>query len=108
MLWTICENATTAIAGVCCQLSNAYLNSSNVNVLLAGRNVIVSRLATLVRMCDQKEVSKYNLLTASYLDQIFSTLEGCELYSSNSLGGMQEVNYDATIMPRGVIVPTIK
>ena len=42
------KNATAAIAGVCRQLSNAYLNSSNVNVLLAGRNVIVSRLATLV------------------------------------------------------------
>ena len=43
------KNATAAIAGVCRQLSNAYLNSSNVNVLLAGRNVIVSRLATLVK-----------------------------------------------------------
>jgi hypothetical protein len=59
-------------------------------------------------MCDQKEVSKYNLLTAFYLDQNFSTLEGCDLHNSNPLAGMQEVNYDATIMPRGVIVPTIK
>ena len=43
-----CKNVPPAIAGVCRQLSNAYLNSSNVNVLLAGRTVIVSRLATLV------------------------------------------------------------
>ena len=42
------QNATAAIAGVCRQLSKAYLNSSNVNVLLAGSNVIVARLATLV------------------------------------------------------------
>ena len=42
------QNPTTAIAGVCRQLSNAYLNFSNVNVLLASRNVIVTRLATLV------------------------------------------------------------
>ena len=65
-------------------------------------------MPSLLRMCDQKEVSKYNLLTAFYLDHIFSTLEGCELYSSNPLGGMQEVNFDATIMPHGVIVPTIE
>ena len=57
-------------------------------------------------MCDQKEVSKYNLLTASYLDENLSTLEGCETYGSNPLAGMGAVNYDATIMPRGVIVPT--
>ena len=63
-------------------------------------------MPSLLRMCDQKEVFKYNLLTASYLDQIFSTLEGCDLYNSNPLAGMQEVNYDSTIMPRGVIVPT--
>jgi hypothetical protein len=63
-------------------------------------------MPSLLRMCDQNEVSKYNLLTASYLDQNFSTLEGCELYNSNPLAGMQEVNYDSTIMPRGVIVPT--
>ena len=63
-------------------------------------------MSSLLRMCDQKEVSKYNLLTASYLDQIFSTLKGCELYRFNPLAGMQEVNYDATNMPRGVIFPT--
>jgi hypothetical protein len=64
-------------------------------------------MPSLLRMCDQKEVSKYNLLTASYLDQNFSTLEGCDDYASNPLAGMGAVNYDATIMPRGVIVPTI-
>ena len=58
-------------------------------------------------MCDQKEVSKYNLLTASYLDHNFSTLEGCDDYASNPLAGMGAVNYVATIMPRGVIVLTI-
>jgi hypothetical protein len=42
------KNATAEIAGVFRQLSNAYFKSSNVNVLLTGRNVIVSRLATLV------------------------------------------------------------
>jgi hypothetical protein len=62
-------------------------------------------MGPLLRLCDQKEVSKYNLLTASYLDQNFSTLEGCEAYASNPLAGMGAVNYDATIMPRGVIVP---
>ena len=41
------QNSQPAIAGVCRQLPNAYLNFSNVNVLLAGRNVIVPRLATL-------------------------------------------------------------
>jgi hypothetical protein len=55
-------------------------------------------------MCDQKEVYKYNVLTASYLYPNFSTLEGCEAYGSNPLAGMVAVNYDATVMPRGVIV----
>jgi hypothetical protein len=41
------------------------------------------------------------------LDQIFSTLEGCDDYASNPLAGMGAVNYVATIMPRGVIVSTI-
>jgi hypothetical protein len=64
-------------------------------------------MPSLLRMCDQKEVSKYNLLTASYLDQNLSTLEGCEAYGSNPLAGMSAVNYDASIMLRGVIVPEI-
>ena len=46
--WKSCKNAPPAIAGVCRQPSKAYLNYSYVNVLLAGRNFIVSRLATLV------------------------------------------------------------
>jgi hypothetical protein len=62
-------------------------------------------MPSLLRMCDQKEVSKYNLLTASYLDPHFATLGGCKAYGSNPLAGMDAVNYDATIMPRGVIVP---
>jgi hypothetical protein len=61
-------------------------------------------MLSLLGMCDQKEVSKYNLLTASYLDQNFLTLEGCEAYGSNPLAGMGAINYDATIMPCGVIV----
>ena len=49
-------------------------------------------MPSLLRMCDQKEESKYNLLTASYLDQNFSTLEGCEAYASNPLAGTGAVN----------------
>jgi hypothetical protein len=45
----------------------------------------------------KKEVSKYNLLTASYLDQNFSTLGGCEEFDFNPLAGMSAVNYDAII-----------
>jgi hypothetical protein len=62
-------------------------------------------MPSLLRMCDKKEVSKYNLLTVSYSDQNFSTLKGCENYSSNPLAGMQEVSYNANIMPRGVFFP---
>ena len=48
--WKSCKNAPPAIPGVCRQLSNPYLNFSNVDVLLADRNVIVARLATLVTL----------------------------------------------------------
>ena len=75
------------------------LNSLFSQVQATINNVSVSSpvediMPSLLRMCDQKEVSKYNLLTASYLDQNFSTLEGCEAYASNPLAGMGAVNYD--------------
>jgi hypothetical protein len=41
--WRSCTLENSAIAGVFRKLSNAYLNSSNVNVLPSGRNVIVAR-----------------------------------------------------------------
>ena len=56
------QNAPPAIAGVCRQLSNAYLNYSNVNVLLAGRNVIVARLATLVRLLQPTILASINII----------------------------------------------
>jgi hypothetical protein len=86
------------------------LNGFFSEVLATINNVSVSSpvediMPSLLRMCDQKEVSKYNLLTASYLDQNFLTLEGCEAYGSNPLAGLGAVSNDATIMFRGVIVP---
>lgn len=86
------------------------LNSLFSQVQATINNVSVSSpvediMPSLLRLCDQKEVSKYNLTTASYLDQNFASLTGCEDYLSNPLAGMYAVGLDATVMPRGVIVP---
>jgi hypothetical protein len=42
------QKFVTAVAGVCRQLLNEYLNSSNVNVLPSANNVIEARPAALV------------------------------------------------------------
>jgi hypothetical protein len=63
-------------------------------------------MAPLLRLCDQKEVSKMNsTLTASYIDQNISNLIGAEEYASNPLRGMKATNYDQTIQPRGCVNP---
>ena len=46
--WKSCALGNHMNAGVFRQLFNAYFSSSNVNVLLSGRNVIVARRAALV------------------------------------------------------------
>jgi hypothetical protein len=46
--WESCEITQPEIAGVCRQLSNACLNSSNANVLPSENNYKVARLAMLV------------------------------------------------------------
>jgi len=63
-------------------------------------------MAPLLRLCDQKEVSKMNsTLNASYIDQNISNLIGAEAYASNPLRGMKATNYDQTIQPRGCVNP---
>lgn len=61
-------------------------------------------MAPLLRMCDQREVSKMNSsLTASYIDQNISNLAYCSLYDSNPLGGFRSVSLDQTVQGRGTI-----
>lgn len=83
-------------------------------------------MPSLLRMCDQEEVSCMNLTTASYLDQNYANLPDViysqafgviqpfanpPLYfmraSSNPLNGSETLNYNNKIQPRGVIVPTL-
>jgi hypothetical protein len=49
--WNSCALENPANAEICRQFSNAYLNFSNANALLSGRNVIVARPTALVATC---------------------------------------------------------
>jgi membrane carboxypeptidase/penicillin-binding protein len=44
-------HGSVAIAGVCRQLSNAYLNFSNVKVLPSAQNLFVAQVAETSRPC---------------------------------------------------------
>ena len=48
-----CKNVVMNTASFCRLLSNAYLNSSNFNVLPSGRNVVVARPAALKAKNDE-------------------------------------------------------
>jgi hypothetical protein len=84
--------------------SQVQATINNVSVSTPSEDI----MAPLLRLCDQKEVSKMNKSTASYIDQNYYNIEGLGSEfqcNNNPVSGLSGVAYDSTIQPNGCLVP---
>ena len=76
--------------------SQVQATINNVSVSTPSEDI----MAPLLRLCDQKEVSKMNKSTASYIDQNYYNIEGLGSEfqcNNNPVSGLSGVAYDSTI-----------
>ena len=87
--------------------SQVQATVNNVSVSTPSEDI----MAPLLRLCDQKEVSKMNLATASYIDQNYSSIKGFHqdfFCNNNPVGSIGSVGYESTIQPNGHLYPDIE
>ena len=86
--------------------SQVQATINNVSVSTPSEDI----MAPLLRLCDQKEVSKMNLATASYIDQNYASIQDLHqnyFCNNNPVGSVGSVGYDSTIQPNGHLYPEI-